>query len=202
MFLGITPVSSVSNGLYFLTLPLVSVMCVIYRSKGMLKKFGVHIIYRKIRYTLKKKSLSKDVHFFPNHMDLKRKIFRNSVIRIFWAKLHSVLAHNVYNTQVTGIQYWKEILYISNRVTLNTNRNKMFTNLVLQVVYWSICLVTPPTHPIQLKNNFAFHIPKIPFYHCGRNRQPDSHLQPLLTAQIIQDVSEGICHTSGECSLG
>ena len=31
MFLGITPVSSVSNGLYFLTLPLVSVMRVIYR---------------------------------------------------------------------------------------------------------------------------------------------------------------------------
>ena len=34
MFLGITPVSSVSNGLCFLTLPLVSVMCVIYTSKG------------------------------------------------------------------------------------------------------------------------------------------------------------------------
>jgi hypothetical protein len=32
MFLGITPVSSVSNGLYFLTLPLVSVMCVIKRN--------------------------------------------------------------------------------------------------------------------------------------------------------------------------
>ena len=31
MFLGITPVSSVSNGLHFLTLPLVSVMRVIYR---------------------------------------------------------------------------------------------------------------------------------------------------------------------------
>ena len=31
MFLGITPVSSVSNGLYFLILPLVSVMRVIYR---------------------------------------------------------------------------------------------------------------------------------------------------------------------------
>ena len=40
MFLGITPVSSVSNGLYFLTLPLVSVMRVIYTSKGMSKKFG------------------------------------------------------------------------------------------------------------------------------------------------------------------
>ena len=30
-FLGITPVSSVSNGLYFISLPLVSVMRVIYR---------------------------------------------------------------------------------------------------------------------------------------------------------------------------
>ena len=42
--------SSVSNGLYFLTLPLVSVMRVIYTSKGMLKKFWVCVIYRKIRY--------------------------------------------------------------------------------------------------------------------------------------------------------
>jgi len=31
MFLGITPVSSVSNSLYFLTLPIVSVMRIIYR---------------------------------------------------------------------------------------------------------------------------------------------------------------------------
>ena len=31
MFLGINPVSSVSNGLYFLTLPLISVMRVIHR---------------------------------------------------------------------------------------------------------------------------------------------------------------------------
>jgi hypothetical protein len=38
-------VSSVSNGLYFLTLPLVSVMRVIYTSKGMLKKFGLHVIH-------------------------------------------------------------------------------------------------------------------------------------------------------------
>ena len=45
MFLGITPVSSVSNGLYFLTLPLVSVMRIIYTSKGMSKKFGVRVIH-------------------------------------------------------------------------------------------------------------------------------------------------------------
>jgi hypothetical protein len=95
-------------------------------------------------------------------MALKRKIFKKKL----WAKLHSVLAHNVHNTPVTGTQYRKEILYISNSVTLNTNRNKISTNLVLQVVH-CVCLVTPPTHPIKLKNNFTFHIPKIPFYHCG-----------------------------------
>jgi hypothetical protein len=38
-------VSSVSNGLYFLTLLLVSVMRVFYTSKGMSKKFGVHVIH-------------------------------------------------------------------------------------------------------------------------------------------------------------
>jgi len=47
-------VSSVSNGLYFLSLPLVSVMRVIYRkirharylnTKGMSKKFGVRVIH-------------------------------------------------------------------------------------------------------------------------------------------------------------
>jgi hypothetical protein len=37
-------VSSVSNGLYLLTLPLVSVVRVIYTSKGMSKKFGVRVI--------------------------------------------------------------------------------------------------------------------------------------------------------------
>jgi hypothetical protein len=44
-FLGITPASSVSNGLYFLSLPLVNVMSVIYTSKGMSKKFGVRVIH-------------------------------------------------------------------------------------------------------------------------------------------------------------
>jgi hypothetical protein len=45
-------VSSVSNGLHFLTLPLVSVMHVICTSKGMSKKFGVRVVYRKICYLL------------------------------------------------------------------------------------------------------------------------------------------------------
>ena len=45
-FLGTTSVSSVSNGQYFLTLPLVSVMRVIYTSKGMSKKFGCALYIR------------------------------------------------------------------------------------------------------------------------------------------------------------
>jgi hypothetical protein len=40
-------VFSVSNGLYILTLPLFSVMRVVYTSKGKSKKFGVHVIYTK-----------------------------------------------------------------------------------------------------------------------------------------------------------
>jgi hypothetical protein len=52
-------VSSVSNGLYFQNLPLVSVMRVIYTSKGMSKKFGG------ARYTLGARYLSKNtVHTF------------------------------------------------------------------------------------------------------------------------------------------
>jgi hypothetical protein len=37
--------SSVSNGLYFLTLPLVNVMRVIYTSKGISIKIGVRVIH-------------------------------------------------------------------------------------------------------------------------------------------------------------
>jgi hypothetical protein len=47
-------VSSISNGLYFLTLPLVSAMRVIYTSKGMSKKFWG------ARYTLGVRYLSKN----------------------------------------------------------------------------------------------------------------------------------------------
>jgi hypothetical protein len=46
-FSEITPVSEVSNVLYFLTLPLVSVMCVVYTSKGMSKKFGFALAIEK-----------------------------------------------------------------------------------------------------------------------------------------------------------
>jgi hypothetical protein len=54
-------VSSVSNGLCFLTLLLVSVTRVIYTSKGMSKKVGVRVIrsvrviYRKIRYIVSRR---------------------------------------------------------------------------------------------------------------------------------------------------
>ena len=44
--------SSVSNGLYFLTLVLVSVMRIIYTSKGMSKKFGVRVIYTSVAHYL------------------------------------------------------------------------------------------------------------------------------------------------------
>jgi hypothetical protein len=52
-------VSSVSNGLYFQTLSLVSVMRVIYTSKGMSKKFGVRVIYRKIRFIISYRDTAK-----------------------------------------------------------------------------------------------------------------------------------------------
>jgi hypothetical protein len=46
MFLGITPVASASNSLYFLTITLVSVMRVIYTSKGMSKILGCALYIR------------------------------------------------------------------------------------------------------------------------------------------------------------
>jgi len=61
------------------------------------KYFSAHHL---LRTKYMQKNLSKDVHFFSDHMDLKRKIFKNNVIRI-----HSVLAHNMYSTPVTGTQY-------------------------------------------------------------------------------------------------
>jgi hypothetical protein len=83
-FLGITPVSSVSNGLYFLILRLVSVMRVIYTSKGMSKKFGVRVIhqvrviYRKIRciFYTKKKSVKKLSHILKGSIKLYHKNYK------------------------------------------------------------------------------------------------------------------------------
>ena len=63
MFLGITPVSSVSNGLYFLTLPLVSVMRAIYRKIRHARYLYIKRNVEKVwgaRYTLGARYLSKN----------------------------------------------------------------------------------------------------------------------------------------------
>jgi hypothetical protein len=63
MFLGITPVSSVSNGLYFLTLLLVSVMCIIYRKICHARYLYIKSNAEKVwgaRYTLGARYLSKN----------------------------------------------------------------------------------------------------------------------------------------------
>ena len=63
MFLRITPVSSVSNGLYFLTLPLVSVMRVIYRKIRHARYLYIKRNVEKVwgaRYTLDARYLSKN----------------------------------------------------------------------------------------------------------------------------------------------
>ena len=73
MFLGITPVSSVSNGLYFLTLPLVSIMRVIYRKIRHARYLYIKRNVEKVwgaRYTLGVRYLSKNtvykyVYMFP-----------------------------------------------------------------------------------------------------------------------------------------
>ena len=66
MFLGITPVSSVSNGLFFLTLPLVSVMRVIYRKIRHERYLYIKRNVEKVwgaRYTLGARYLSKNTVF-------------------------------------------------------------------------------------------------------------------------------------------
>ena len=63
MFLGITPVSSVSNGLYFLTLLLVSVMRVIYRKLRHVRYLYIKRNVEKVwgaRYTLGARYISKN----------------------------------------------------------------------------------------------------------------------------------------------
>jgi hypothetical protein len=65
-------VSALSNGQYFLIVPLVSVTRVVSTSKGMSKKFGVRVIYRKIRY----------------------------IKMCFWKKLYRILGESVIRRQV------------------------------------------------------------------------------------------------------
>ena len=90
-FLGITPVSSVSNGLYFLTLPVVSVMRVIYTSKGMSKKFGVRVIL-----PCKKHNKSTERNM-ANVM--KQKIFRSCNLSLGWQ--HTVSYHSLCLTELS-----------------------------------------------------------------------------------------------------
>ena len=66
MFLGINPVSSVNNGLYFLTLQLVSVMRVIYRKIRHARYLHIKRNVEKVwgaRYTLGARYLSKSTVF-------------------------------------------------------------------------------------------------------------------------------------------
>jgi hypothetical protein len=88
-FLGINPVSSVNNGMYFLTLPLVSVMRFIYTSKGMSKKSGVHAIYRKIRYLSCFHSHSCILIPILSQIDITR-TFNKVVLSAIKADFHSV----------------------------------------------------------------------------------------------------------------
>ena len=66
-FLGVTPVSSVSNGLYFLTVPLVSVMRAIYRKIRhacyLYIKWNVEKVWG-ARYTLGARYISKNTVVF------------------------------------------------------------------------------------------------------------------------------------------
>ena len=74
-FLGITPVSSVTNGLYFLTLPLVSVMRVIYRKIRHARYLYIKRNVEKVwgaRYTLGARYLSKNtVIILFNYFSMK-----------------------------------------------------------------------------------------------------------------------------------
>ena len=70
MFLGITPVSSVSNGLYFLTLPLVSVIRIIYRKIRHARYLYIKRNVEKVwgaRYTLGARYLSKNTVLITVH---------------------------------------------------------------------------------------------------------------------------------------
>jgi hypothetical protein len=79
-------VSSFSNCLYFLTLPLVSIMRVIYTSKGMSKKFGVRVIYRKIRYIITWiQFMIKDIYNFLLHSRLLMPVISDQHANLLWA---------------------------------------------------------------------------------------------------------------------
>ena len=71
--------SSISNGLYFLTLPLVSVMRVIYRKIPHARYLYIKRNVEKVwgaRYTLGARYLSKNTVFHKHH-DFRRKVFEH-----------------------------------------------------------------------------------------------------------------------------
>ena len=105
--------SSVSNGLYFLTLPLVSVKRVIYTSKGMPKKFGVRVIhqvrviYRKIRhahYLYIKRNVEK---VWGARFTLGARYPSKNTVFVYLLKLRSF--HYLAVTQQCN--YYKEVLF-------------------------------------------------------------------------------------------
>ena len=78
-FLGITPASSVSNGLYFLTLPIVSVMRVIYQKIRHARYLYIKRNVEKVwgaRYTLGARYLSKNT---PCTLSIHQKECRKSL---------------------------------------------------------------------------------------------------------------------------
>ena len=97
MFLGITPVSSVSNGLYFLTLPLVSVVRVIYRKIRHARYLYIKRNVEKVwgaRYTLGARYLSKNTVICPSLSPPSKHIleYRYGRTAVFWGITQRVVA--------------------------------------------------------------------------------------------------------------
>jgi hypothetical protein len=130
MFLGITPVSSVSNGLYFVTLPPVSVMRVIYTSKGMSKKLEVRVIYRKIWYIFEKQTLSLKHHPFLN--------FGKPSSR-------QVLKLELYLIQIRTLQHWTATWVATSNSQApgshhtNISMNNSFHSMFYKVLLFFMC---------------------------------------------------------------
>jgi len=91
-------VSSVSNGLYFLTLLLVSCMPVICTSKGMSKKFGVRVIYTS-------KGMSKKVWSAHYTLGVRYLYIKRDVEKV-WSARYTLGAHYISNSTVNYLFFW------------------------------------------------------------------------------------------------
>jgi hypothetical protein len=115
MFLGVTPVSSVSNGLYLLTLPLISVMRVIYTSKGMSKKFWG------ARYTLGMRYLSKNTVHYSSQV-------KHNLLTIIWqyceVMFDSSMMRMKHCSQVKKFGIVIKLVYINSKYQQNSNTNR------------------------------------------------------------------------------